>query len=186
MVAELSASVEKISPKNSVYKSLYLQTEIGKFRHKLLCSFLLPLLQWEMSSFSILLWILARMWKLTSSLKEKQTALTAHRIISMTYPLFYKPAPQREITFGGAYRKKQVTERKIILTSSTNHHCLPFSLRRICFALRRRVENIRTVILFPKDLNKEQKGLWWPITVLGCRRTDVTSWLSRRLWVIMA
>ena len=47
------------------------------------------------------------------SLKEKQAALTAHRIISMTYPLFYKPAPWRAITFGGAYRKRQVTERKI-------------------------------------------------------------------------
>lgn len=183
MVAELSTSVEKISLKNSIYKSLYLQTEIGKFRDKLLCSFLLPLLQWEMSFFSILLWILARMWKLTYSLKEKQTALTAHRIISMTYPLFYKPA----ITFGGAYRKRQVTEWKIILTSSTNHHCLPiFSLGRICFALRRRIENIRTVIIFPKDLNNEQKGLWRPITILGCRRTDVTSWLCQRLWVIVA
>lgn len=117
------------------------------------------------------------------SLKEKQAALTAHRIISMTYPLFYKPAPWRAITFGGAYRKRQVTERKIILTNSTDHHYLTlFSLGRICFVLRRRVESIRTVIIiFPKYLNNEQKRLQWPITILGCRRTDVTSWLFQRL-----
>lgn len=116
--------VEKISPKNSIYKSLFADWNRQIQRQT---SMPFP------SSFTavrneLLLYLAMNFSKDVKadllSLKEKQATLTAHRIISMTYPLFYKPAPWRAITFGGAYRKRQVTERKIILTNSTDHHYL--------------------------------------------------------------